>query len=236
MCTVANLEHRMNKSAPCYRINPDDFSWLDNPFRKAKRLFDSNKVELREIELTAGALWSQEGPCFLLITNGQLQMLSGETVQVDDILWSKSSETVVTAGSKGVRFYLVQPKDDIGNEVDSAILKKASIAWQNFDDPAGRPTQPVQVLLDGSFSALRTRFVPSYIAGEHWHDFDTLYFICDGRMRFGDEGWFETGEIRAVHGGHSYGPEEPGDNSVEFVLISLGGPVALHWSDLEPPP
>ena len=102
MCAATNLEHRMNKSAPCYRINPDDFSWLDTPSCKAKRLFDSNKVELHEIELTAGAVWSQEGPCFLLITNGQLQMVSGETVQVDDILWSKSSETAVTAGSKGV--------------------------------------------------------------------------------------------------------------------------------------
>ena len=226
----------MKESAPCYRINPDDFPWIDSPSCKARRLFDSNKVELHEIELKAGTLWSQQGLCFLLITSGLLQMVSGQTVQEDDILWSKASETSVTAGSNGARFYLVQPKEDIGCEVESAVLTKTAIEWQNFDDPAGRPTQPVQVLLDGSFSALRTRFVPSYIAGEHWHDFDTLYFIRDGRMRFGDEGWFETGEIRAVHGGHSYGPEEPGDNGVEFVLLSLGGPVALHWSDLEPPP
>ena len=90
--------------------------------------------------------------------------------------------------------------------------------------------------LSTSVSALRTRFDATFIAGEHWHDFDTLYFISDGRMQFGDEGWFDRGDIRAVHGGHSYGPERPGTEGVEFILVSVGGPVVLHWSDLEPPP
>ena len=110
------------------------------------------------------------------------------------------------------------------------------IRWQEFDDPAGRPTQPVQILFDTDPYVLRTRFVPGFSAAEHWHDFDTLYLITAGRMRFGDEGWYETGDIRWVSGGQSYGPEEPGSEGVEFILISSGGPVLLHWADLEPPP
>lgn len=109
-------------------------------------------------------------------------------------------------------------------------------AWQEFDDPAGRPTQPVQMLFDTDPYVLRTRFVPGFSAAEHWHDFDTLYLITAGRMRFGDEGWYETGDIRWVSGGQSYGPEEPGADGVEFILVSSGGPVHLHWADLEPPP
>jgi hypothetical protein len=110
------------------------------------------------------------------------------------------------------------------------------VPWQEFDDPAGRPTQPVQILFGNDPYVLRTRFVPGFSAAEHWHDFDTLYLINAGRMRFGDEGWYEAGDIRWVSGGQSYGPEEPGPEGVEFILISSGGPVALHWADLEPPP
>ena len=96
--------------------------------------------------------------------------------------------------------------------------------------PRSRSTSEITAYL------LRTRFEPDYIAGEHWHDFSTLYFITQGRMQFGDEGWFEVGDIRWVRGGHSYGPERPGPDGVEFFLLSCGGPVALHWSDLESPP
>jgi hypothetical protein len=42
--------------------------------------------------------------------------------------------------------------------------------------------------------------------------------------------------VRQVTGGYSYGPEEPGDDGVEFVLVSVGGPVMLHWADMEPAP
>ena len=115
-------------------------------------------------------------------------------------------------------------------------IAQDALPWQEFEDPAGRPTQPVQVLLEGELSALRTRFDPAYIAGEHWHDYPTLYFITDGRMRFGHEGWYDTGDIRAVAGGFSYGPEQPGRAGVEFVLLSIGGPVNLHWADLEDAP
>ena len=103
----------------------------------------------------------------------------------------------------------------------------------DYPDPNNRPTQPVQVLLDGEISALRTRFSPEFSAAEHWHDFDTWYFILDGSMRFGNEGIYESGDVRRVRGGFSYGPEEPGSEGVDFIIVSVGGPISLHWSDLE---
>ena len=107
----------------------------------------------------------------------------------------------------------------------------------DFPDAAGRETQPVQLLFtDGPF-ALRTRFNPSFSAGEHWHDFDTVYFVREGGMQFGpQEPWYSAGDIRWVRGGHAYGPEQPGPAGVDFVLVSLGGPVSLHWADLEAAP
>ncbi len=111
------------------------------------------------------------------------------------------------------------------------------VPWEDFPDPAGRPTQPVQVLSAEDPYILRTRFVPEYIAGEHWHDFDTVYFITAGSMQFGpQEPCYHAGDIRWVKGGHAYGPEQPGPDGVEFILISIGGPVNLHWADLDPAP
>ena len=66
----------------------------------------------------------------------------------------------------------------------------------------GLPTQPVQLLLESEkLPVVRTRFVQEYSAGEHWHDFDTWYFITEGNMRFGHEGIYETGDVRQVSGG-----------------------------------
>ena len=45
-----------------------------------------------------------------------------------------------------------------------------------------------------------------------------------------------AGRHNQSSGGYSYGPEEPGGDGVEFVLVSVGGSVALHWADLEPAP
>ena len=45
-----------------------------------------------------------------------------------------------------------------------------------------------------------------------------------------------AGRHNPSSGGYSYGPEEPGSDGVEFVLVSVGGGVALHWADLEPAP
>ena len=180
----------------------------------------------------SGAVGSPSG----LLTAGSLAGQDGEVLEQGDLYWCSSDSVSLAVGPAGATVYCIAPLQGIGQDIPSQPVVSSGISWEKFDDPAGRPTQPVQVLLEGSLSVLRTRFDPDYIAGEHWHDFDTLYFISDGRMQFGDEGWFEQGDIRAVHGGHSYGPERPGTGGVEFVLISLGGAVALHWSDLEPPP
>jgi hypothetical protein len=160
-----------------------------------------------------------------------------------------------SAGPEGVEFYLISLGGEVElnwadlcpvpDELSSRLsacehhwgrVNLDDVAWEKFDDPAGRPTQPVQLLFNDDPYVLRTRFEPDFVAGEHWHDYDTLYFITAGRMRFGEEGWYETGDIRWVRGGHSYGPEQPGKQGVEFLLVSCGGPVHLRWADLEPAP
>lgn len=108
------------------------------------------------------------------------------------------------------------------------------VDFVNFPDAAGRDTQPVQPLFTDEPYLLRTRFVPEFTAGEHWHDFDTLYFILAGAMRFGpQEPWYRAGDLRWVRGGRAYGPEQPGPDGVEFLLLSCGGPISLRWADLE---
>lgn len=222
----------------CYRIVADQFDWssTEQPGVAQRQLFSSALLHLLEYQLQAERSCTSLAGRLYLITLGQLEVAGGQKLQAGDLYWCQEAGEVLGAGPDGVSFYSIEPLQGIGGDMPSQQIVSAELDWENFDDPAGRPTQPVQVLLDGGVSALRTRFDPQYIAGEHWHDFDTLYFISDGRMQFGEEGWFEPGEIRAVHGGHSYGPERPGPDGVEFVLISVGGPVALHWSDLEPPP
>tara|TARA_Y100001934_G_scaffold278590_1_gene380146 strand:+ start:676 stop:1488 length:813 start_codon:yes stop_codon:yes gene_type:complete len=191
-----------------------------------------------------------------IITKGDMTIGDEGRYQVGDVRWVHAGHVYgpEVAGEQGVEFFLVSLGGAVGlNWEDLAAVPEArarrleagprwgrtnlnDVPWQDFDDPAGRPTQPVQLLCNDDPYLLRTRFAHDYSAGEHWHDYDTLYFITQGSMRFGDEGRFEPGDVRWVRGGHSYGPEEPGPEGVEFLLLSCGGPVALHWSDLEPPP
>jgi redox-sensitive bicupin YhaK (pirin superfamily) len=51
-------------------------------------------------------------------------------------------------------------------------------------------------------------------------------------MRIGNEGSFRPGDIRWVKAGHAYGPEEAGEEGVQFHLFSLGGDIGLNWADL----
>ncbi len=226
------------KQTHCYRITPHEADWssVAESGIAERELFASAAVLLREYRSLVRAAWSAAERTLYLITAGELTLADGQTLSRGDLYWSSADGDQLMAGISGATFYAIEPLQGIGAEMPAQNVISADLPWENFADPAGRPTQPVQVLLEGSLSVLRTRFDPDYIAGEHWHDFDTLYFISNGRMQFGDEGWFEQGDIRAVRGGHSYGPERPGTDGVEFVLVSVGGPVALHWSDLEPPP
>ena len=121
-----------------------------------------------------------------------------------------------------------------------ARVRPSSVPWEIFDDPHGRPTTPVRILLDtqqpGDPYVLQAKFPPGFEAGLHWHPFDTVYLITQGEMTIGDEGIFRVGDIRWVRAGHVYGPEQAGAEGVEFILVSLGGPIGLNWADLEPVP
>ena len=129
-------------------------------------------------------------------------------------------------------------KDELskrGDPVGSANLNK--IESELFHDPNGRPTQPVKVICDESPWVIETTFEPNYVATDHWHAHNTLYFIMDGEMQFGEnEPIYKKGDIRVVKAGYSYGPEKPGKDGVKFILISNGGPVDLNWSDITSPP
>ena len=174
-----------------------------------------------------------------------------------DIRWVKAGQsTIEGAGDAGSRFYLIALGGDIplmwddlyplpddlketlskrGNGVGNANVN--SIPFIPFEDEFGRPTQPVQVICDESPYIVRTKFEPEYEAKEHWHKYDTMYFIMDGEMSFSDEEpIYRKGDIRVVQGGHSYGPEKSGPNGVTFILISNGGPIELNWSDIKEPP
>ncbi|MFT4822962.1 MAG: hypothetical protein ACJASY_001092 [Halioglobus sp.] len=226
------------RQANCYRIAPDEISWsgTETQSMAERELFTTDTVQLKECRSVASTSWPSKARTLYLLSAGELKFENGQVLSQGDLYWCNVDGESFVSGASGASFYCIEPLQGIGQEIPSQKISSAELPWEHFADPADRPTQPVQVLMGGSVSALRTRFDATFIAGEHWHDFDTLYFISDGRMQFGDEGWFEQGEIRAVHGGHSYGPERPGTDGVEFVLVSVGGPVVLHWSDLEPPP
>ena len=246
------------------RIRPSQASLLSQPadvevpHARERRLRDADPC-LRELELPASCnlgphwfaadtLWIPQHGSFTPAEEGDYQPGDLRMVRAGMVC------SGITSGAEGCRLLLISLglSADLHSADEAASTELTArlagfdspwqrvsmndIAWQEFDDPAGRPTQPVQILFDTDPYVLRTRFVPGFSAAEHWHDFDTLYLITRGRMRFGDEGWYETGDIRWVSGGQSYGPEEPGSEGVEFILISSGGPVVLHWADLEPPP
>jgi hypothetical protein len=218
------------------KMNPDELQWqrvgegdeklltAEPRVLRQKRL--SGKVSI-ECDKDAGAL--------LLLVAGRLGLENGKVLQTDDLLWIPAGKVVVGECPEALIFFELSIPTPLGPAIVTTI-EKDGFSWQNFDDPAGRPTQPVQVLMEGGLSVLRTRFKPDFTAADHWHDFDTWYFITGGSMRFGHEGIYSKGEVRQVSGGYSYGPEEPEEDGVEFVLVSVGGPVALHWADLEKAP
>ena len=174
-----------------------------------------------------------------------------------DIRWVKAGHSSVEGASdQGSRFYLIALGGDIplmwddlyqvpkdlkdqlskrGSPVGSANVNK--IKSELFHDPHGRPTQPVKIISNENPWVIETTFDADYIASDHWHAHNTLYFIMEGEMEFGpDEPLYKKGDIRVVKGGYSYGPEKPGKDGVKFILISNGGPVDLNWSDIIPPP
>lgn len=253
------------KNANWARVRSTDIAWqqFHDPHGRATtpvRILKTGDPQLLQAEFHAGyetGLHWHPFDTIYIITRGEMSVGDEGVYRPGDLRWVKAGHAhgPERAGPQGVEFFLISLGGDLAlNWADlyavpqelSARLSACEnpwgrtnlddVAWQEFDDPAGRPTQPVQLLFNDDPYVLRTRFEPDFIAGEHWHDFDTIYFITQGRMRFGEEGWYETGDIRWVKGGHSYGPEQPGVEGVEFLLVSCGGPVNLRWADLEPAP
>jgi mannose-6-phosphate isomerase-like protein (cupin superfamily) len=249
------------------RIRPSEVEWQEfhdphgRPTSPVRALTVPNGPNLLQATFPpnfhAGLHWHPYDTIYLF-TAGEMIVGGEGSYKPGDIRWVKAGHVYgpEEAGPGGVEFFLLSQGGEVGlnwadlYDVPAELAERASsfaspwgrvnvneVAWEDFPDPAGRPTQPVQVLAAEDPYILRTRFVPDYIAGQHWHDFDTVYFVTAGSMQFGpQEPWYEAGDIRWVKGGHAYGPEQPGPEGVEFILISIGGPVNLHWADLEAAP
>ena len=114
----------------------------------------------------------------------------------------------------------------------TAHIRPQYLGWETFHDPHGRPTTPTRILRASEPFLIEADFPAHFHAGLHWHPHDTIYVITRGEMRIGNEGSFRPGDIRWVKAGHSYGPEEAGDEGVQFHLFSLGGDIGLNWADL----
>ena len=113
----------------------------------------------------------------------------------------------------------------------TAHIRPQDLGWETFHDPHGRPTTPTRILRSSEPFLIEADFPAHFHAGLHWHPHDTIYVITRGEMRIGNEGSFRPGDIRWVKAGHSYGPEEAGDEGVQFHLFSLGGDIGLNWAD-----
>jgi len=219
------------------KFSPDELTWQGVADHQ-ERVITSEPYPLKQKRIAIDGSWrfgSEAGGVLVLLLAGELKLDDGRSIKAEDLLWVPAGASVSGDCLDEVSAFELHVPADIGPS-ELRVIEKSAFSWQNFDDPAGRPTQPVQVLMEGNLSILRTRFQPDFTASDHWHDFDTWYFITDGSMRFGHEGIYETGQVRQVSGGYSYGPEEPGDEGVEFVLVSVGGAVVLHWADLEDAP
>ena len=118
----------------------------------------------------------------------------------------------------------------------TAHIRPQDLGWETFHDPHGRPTTPTRILRSSEPFLIEADFPAHFHAGLHWHPHDTIYVITRGEMRIGNEGSFCPGDIRWVKAGHSYGPEEAGDEGVQFHLFSLGGDIGLNWADLHEVP
>ena len=111
-------------------------------------------------------------------------------------------------------------------------IRPSELDWESFHDPHGRPTTPTRILRASEPFLIEADFPANFHAGLHWHPHDTIYVITRGEMRIGEEGSFSPGDIRWVKAGHRYGPEEAGEEGVQFHLFSLGGDIGLNWADL----
>lgn len=219
------------------KLIPDTVLWQGDAAVSSRTLADKPAL-LQQFRIDTATRWTSEGPRgrLIVVLSGSMRVSQGPHLAQGDVLWVPAGTQIHADTNAPTLLYQLALADVVGPTSIQAV-HSAQMPWQQFEDPAERPTQPVQMLLDvPDLCVLRTRFAPGFSAGEHWHDFDTWYFITDGDMRFGHEGVYAAGEVRQVQGGYSYGPETPGEHGVEFVLVSVGGPIALHWADLQAAP
>jgi len=219
------------------KFSPQAIAW-QTAENISEKTIATSPATLKQVRLDQAQTWhgGDADSHLILINAGNLTPDAQPGLIEGDLVWLPAGSGLSAAATAGTELIDLALDGNPG-PAETMFIRSATLPWESFDDPAGRPTQPVQLLLEGeTLAVLRTRFVPEYSAGEHWHDFDTWYFITDGNMRFGHEGIYETGDVRQVSGGYSYGSEEPGSEGVEFVLVSVGGGVALHWADLEAAP
>lgn len=267
MTDTMPTDHAPGETAPLWgHIRPSDIAWEqfhdphERPTTPVRVLSAGSPAILQASfppDFHAGDHWHPFDTIYIF-TAGEMRVGDEGAYRPGDIRWVRAGHVYgpEEAGPDGVEFFLVSLGGDIGlnwadlYDVPDELTARLDddrprwgranldeLDWAMFDDPAGRPTTPVQVVAAEGPDILRTKFPADFVAGEHWHDFDTIYFILDGSMEFGpQEPMYEKGDIRWVRGGHAYGPEKPGPDGVDFLLVSVGGAVALHWSDLEPAP
>jgi hypothetical protein len=223
------------ETSPVKMVNPGDPNILYVQFRPG---------------FTAGEHWHPYDTVYVM-TKGSLRFGDEGTFGPGTVRWVKAGHSYgPEETAEGCEFLLISlggpvglnwsdiytpTRDHVEGRPDSGKASLDALAWEDFPDPYGRPTSPVKVVSAESPYILYVKFDPYYSAGEHWHPDDTIYFIRQGSLRFGDEGVFGVDDVRWVRGGHSYGPEETGADGCEFFLVSKS-PVGLNWSDLVPPP
>lgn len=248
----------MNTPSPVWgKITRDGVSWQEAPQLGAgvrqRELGSGSGPSILELELPPHGTLRAHRLCadsLWLVEAGSLSIDGEGDYGVEDLrhvpkqAWAQRAR----AGETGARVLIlgldglagIAESNDLPPAATPPQARRASmrdVPFLDFPDATGRETQPVQLLFTDGPHVLRTRFNPRFTAGEHWHDYDTVYFVREGGMQFGpQEPWYEAGDIRWVRGGHSYGPEQPGHAGVDFILVSLGGPVSLHWADLEAAP
>jgi hypothetical protein len=77
----------------------------------------------------------------------------------------------------------------------------ASVPWTAYEDehlPNGDRAAQLKIVKPNLFYA---KFSPGFTAPVHSHPFATTYYVTQGRIRFGDEGWISVGQFRGVHAG-----------------------------------
>lgn len=223
-----------------------------NPLIRCWTPPDEGAPPMLQLAFPAGAALGPHryaSDCLCIVVEGSVSCAGEGTFSTRDLRWCEAGHYSggITAGEQGVTLLFVATAGELtlewGVEEQAAANARCKrvgfddVAFVDFPDAAGRDTQPVQALFTDGPYLLRTRFVPDFVAGEHWHDFDTVYYVLAGAMQFGpQEPWYHPGDVRWVKGGHAYGPEQPGPEGVEFLLLSCGGPVSLRWADLETAP